>query len=93
MTGSFITSLWRVDAERVHAVRLAALGLGLTRAQVLQTLLERGDLTEPTSIFGLDEALLGVLGHLVDAAKLRRIHTQEPASRADLPKKCTHGVP
>ena len=49
---------------------------------MLQALFEGGDLSEPPFVLGLDKALLGVLGHLVDAAKLRRINAEEPASRA-----------
>ena len=49
---------------------------------MLQALFEGGDLSEPPFVLGFDEALFGVLGHLVDAAKLRWIHAQEPAARA-----------
>ena len=82
MTGSFIASLSRLLGERVRALRKSALCLGLSRAQVLEAFFEGGDLAEPCSVFGLDEALLGVLGHFVDAAELGGIHAQEPASGA-----------
>jgi hypothetical protein len=49
---------------------------------VLQALFEGGDLSEPPFVLGFEEALFGVLGHLVDAAELRWIHAQEPAARA-----------
>jgi hypothetical protein len=49
---------------------------------VLQTLFEGGDLSEPPFVLGLDKALLGVLRHLVDAAKLGRIDAQKSASGA-----------
>jgi hypothetical protein len=82
MTGSFTGSLCRLGRERVCALAKPALCFGLACAQVLQALFEGRNLTEPPSVLGLDEALLGVLGHLVDTAELRRIHSQEPASRA-----------
>ena len=49
---------------------------------MLQALFEGGDLSEPPFVLGFDEALLGVLGHLVDAAKLGRIDAQKSASGA-----------
>ena len=49
---------------------------------MLQTLFEGGDLSEPPFVLGFEEALFGVLGHLVDAAELRWIHAQEPAACA-----------
>jgi hypothetical protein len=56
------------------------LGLGLADAQMLDAFFEGGDLAEPCSVLCFDEALLGVLGHLVDAAQLGGVDAQEPAS-------------
>jgi hypothetical protein len=62
ITGSFISSFMRLAGERVRAVREALLGFGLSRTQVLQALLQRGDLTKPPSVLRFDEALLRILG-------------------------------
>ena len=49
---------------------------------MLDAFFQRGDLAEPRSVLRLDEALLGVVGHLVDAAQLGGVDAQEPASGA-----------
>ena len=51
---------------------------------MLEAFFEGGDLAEPCLVLRLDEALLGVLGHLVDAAELGGIDAQESASGASV---------
>jgi len=94
MTGSFTGSLCRFGGQWVHALRKSALCLGLSRTQVLQALLEGGDLAEPCAFFRFDEALLGVAGHLVDAAGLGRIDAQEPTpgARMFMDTQCAVGA-
>jgi hypothetical protein len=84
MTGSFTGSLCRLGREWVCALFESALGFGLSNAQMLEALLEGGDLAEPAFVLGLDKALLGVLSHLVNAAELGRIHAQETTSGAGM---------
>ena len=80
MTGSFTVSLWSLVRERVGPVRKLLPSFGLSNTQMLDAFLQRGDLAEPRSVLRLCEALLGVLGHLVDAAQLSRVNAQKPAS-------------
>ncbi len=82
MTGNFISSFSRVGGERIRPLRKSALSFGLSRTQVFQALLQRGDFAQPPPFVRLDQALLGVLSHLVDAAELGRIDSQKSASGA-----------
>ena len=49
---------------------------------MLDALFKGGDLAEPRSVLRLDESLLGIVGHLVDAAQLGGVDAQKSAAGA-----------
>ena len=80
MTGSFIHSFLRVG----EWVRLFDSLPCFVAAppEVLDASLQCRDLTEPALLVSLGETVLGVGGHLLDAAKLGRIDAKETATPA-----------
>jgi hypothetical protein len=56
--------------------------LGLSDPQVFDAPFQGGDLAEPCALLCLDEALFGVVCHLVDAAQLGGVDAQKPAPGA-----------